>query len=274
MLMAVTGLASSSIEACEHTGIMGHALVQVEHGVSRAAALREADSRPMALEEQPASNASNTTQTQESANATAAANTTVAPPANTTNTVAPPVMSSPYLTRHGCHCRYDWTVENVTYYGCSALNFAGTVVQGCMVTESEEECPLSSQFTSSTLRFDSCSILTTAEDVEIVSRLDTAKDDHCHCQPEWDYQGIVYRNCAVTPDSNEPWCFILEDDSVCAAGDGVDEFNQRWRYCDETLASIVVPVVVPVRLESHAVSNFHIGIAALLPAALLSCQLA
>jgi len=136
-------------------------------------------------------------------------------------------------------------VEDITFYGCSDLEFSDASMRGCVVEESEEECPFAKPFTKSTILFDDCHIRTEDQGFQ-VSRLVEASDPHCHCQPEWDHKGEVYKGCSFTPDSEFPWCFLVEDETLCPEASGVGVGLQRWRYCEESKTSIVVPIVIPV----------------------------
>jgi len=201
-----------------------------------------------------------TTNATTTANETTAAATGLAPaptPAATT-TQAFTSAALQYLTQHGCHCKAAWSVEDETFFGCRDNTFSSEIVRGCVVEEGAEECPLAQPFGKENVLFDSCSILAYANVEEQVGRLQEATDEHCHCQPKWEYNDTIYQNCAFTPDADEPWCYVIEDDTLCHYVAGVGLGNQRWRYCEEYLTEIIVPIVVPVDiLEGSASPSFR-----------------
>jgi len=189
---------------------------------------------------------------------------------STTTTQASASGALSYLTQHGCHCKSAWSVEDEIFYGCTDLQFSSEIVRGCVVEEGAQECPLALPFGEATVLFDGCTILQSKSVEEQLARLQAATAPQCHCQPQWEYNKTTYQNCAFTPDTDQPWCYIIEDETLCPYVAGVGLGNQRWRYCEEYLTDIIVPIVVPVDiLKGNAGSSFR-SVAALLLTVLTS----
>lgn len=173
-------------------------------------------------------------------------------------------QTSPYLTKHGCHCMPEWTHNDEKYLGCARVEKDGAMVSWCITEEDEADCPQGGTVTEheSVLRFDTCSIVHGTED-ELLPTLATARSSACHCQPEWEHNGLEYRGCASTPDRSRKWCYVLEDARECPEADGTgegDAHNQRWRYCDgapgaEEKAPPVAPAAPPASASHGAAAH-------------------
>lgn len=139
--------------------------------------------------------------------------------------------ASPILTKGGCHCQPEWVHSDGNHYhGCVAKT-DDRDFPWCYVFEDKETCPSAQKDPKSGRLWDACWLLSE----EQIASLDLTVHD-CHCEPEWDHKGKAYKGCSKTPDRDKSWCYVLEDNTVCAEvagfGEGLEKFA-RWDYCDD-----------------------------------------
>eukprot|EP00403_Amphidinium_massartii_P039671 CAMPEP_0178452370 /NCGR_PEP_ID=MMETSP0689_2-20121128/44208_1 /TAXON_ID=160604 /ORGANISM="Amphidinium massartii, Strain CS-259" /LENGTH=633 /DNA_ID=CAMNT_0020078071 /DNA_START=27 /DNA_END=1928 /DNA_ORIENTATION=- len=143
-------------------------------------------------------------------------------------------QTSPFLTRNGCHCMPEFSIDGVKYQACDTIKLGGKEFKGCVTLEDESACNAPFKVEGSTLLVDEC-MFSADEQEEMLDNLVEALSPDCHCQPVWQHNGQDYKDCAKTPDRGDRgWCYIMEDQRACPEEDGVNGANmQRWRWCEE-----------------------------------------
>eukprot|EP00746_Dinoflagellata_sp_MGD_P087171 gnl/MRDRNA2_/MRDRNA2_34602_c0_seq1.p1 gnl/MRDRNA2_/MRDRNA2_34602_c0~~gnl/MRDRNA2_/MRDRNA2_34602_c0_seq1.p1 ORF type:complete len:754 (-),score=123.00 gnl/MRDRNA2_/MRDRNA2_34602_c0_seq1:18-2279(-) len=137
-------------------------------------------------------------------------------------------LNSPIVTRGGCHCLPHWKRADVRYHGC-VESTPDRKFSWCYVSEDEELCPIAQRDEYGRL-WDACWLLTDQD----LAMLDSTVNN-CHCQPEWEHDGVFMKGCAKTSNNPSPWCFVIEDERLCKKVSGVGEGKerlQRWDWCD------------------------------------------
>mmetsp|Transcript_64881 Transcript_64881/g.120712 ORF Transcript_64881/g.120712 Transcript_64881/m.120712 type:complete len:730 (+) Transcript_64881:61-2250(+) len=146
--------------------------------------------------------------------------------------------TEPYLTKNGCHCMPQYSINGVSYTGCSDIDTDEVSLRGCVVLEDGEDCGAAYNINGTEFQVDECfvtrnhtaDILKTL--VPVVTQVAGKITSECHCQPVWRHNGTDHLNCSSTPDRQRPWCYVVEDARLCKKVEGVDdETGQRWTYC-------------------------------------------
>lgn len=141
-------------------------------------------------------------------------------------------QSSPILTRDGCHCMTEWVREGKHYHGCvEPILGPDRKFPWCYVQEDESSCPIAQKDEYGRL-WDACWLLSDQD----LAMLDSTVNS-CHCEPEWEHNGVTMKGCSKTPDRPRPWCYVIEDARLCKKVAGTGEGKERlerWDWCDNS----------------------------------------
>lgn len=110
-------------------------------------------------------------------------------------------------TIHGCHCAPAWEYKGKAFNSCSRTSKGP---MWCYVFEGGGLCPDALRTEHNGQHWDYCFV----EDQTSPYLTRTG----CHCMPEWENGGEMYKGCAIIKQGQSPSCKVLEDTETCPMG--------------------------------------------------------